>query len=107
MWHVEDVGDVILIFFECNAIYVKDVEDRSNRPKGCNAIYVEDVEDRSNTPKGCNALYVEDGKRTYRHIFYHTFLNMVSFECNAIYVKDVKDGKRTYTHILAHNFLNI
>ena len=31
---------------------------------------------------------VEDGKRTYRHIFYHNFLNMVSFECNAIYVKD-------------------
>ena len=75
-----------------------------------------------------DAMYVEDvenGKRTYRHIFYHTFLNMVSFECNAIYAKDVKDrsntpkgcnamyvedvedGKRTYTHILAHNFLNI
>ena len=60
---------------------------------------------------------VEDGKRTYRHIFYHTFLNMVSFECNpmyvedvedrsntpkgcnAMYVEDVEDGKRTYTHI--------
>ena len=82
MWNVEDVGDVILIFFECNAIYVKDVKDRSNTPKGCNAMYVEDVKDvkdRSNTPKGCNAIYVED----------------------------VKDGKRTYTHILAHNFLNI
>ena len=70
-------------------------------------------------------MYVEDGKRTYRHIFYYTFLNMVSFECNAIYVEDVKDrsntpkdcnamyvedveeGKRTYTQILAHNFLNI
>ena len=51
MWHVEDV---ILIFFECNAIYVKDVKDRSNTPKGCNAMYVEDV---------------EDGKRTYTHIF--------------------------------------
>ena len=59
-------------------MYVEDVEDRSNTPKGCNAMYVEDVEDRSNTPKGCNAMYVED----------------------------VKDGKRTYTHILAHNFLN-
>ena len=35
------------------------------------------------------------GKRTYRHIFYHTFLNMVSFECNAIYVKDVKDRSNT------------
>ena len=38
----------------------KDVEDRSNTPKGCNAMYVEDVEDRSNTPKGCNSMYVED-----------------------------------------------
>ena len=35
----------------------------------CNPMYVEDVEDRSNTPKGCNAMYVEDGKRTYTHIF--------------------------------------
>ena len=67
-----------MVLFECNVIYVEDVEDRSNIPKGCNAMYVKDVEDRSNTPKGCNAMYVED----------------------------VKDGKRTYTHILAHNFLN-
>ena len=67
MWHFEDVGDVILIYFECNAIYVEDVKDRSNTPKGCNAMYVKDV---------------KDGKRTYRHIFYHTFLNMVSLECN-------------------------
>ena len=67
-----------MVSFECNAIYVKDVKDRSNTPKGCNAMYVEDVKDRSNTPKGCNAVYV----------------------------KDVEDGKRTYTHILAHNFLN-
>ena len=56
-------------------MYVKDVEDRSNTPKGCNAMYVEDVEDRSNTPKGCNAIYVEDGKRTYTHILAHNFLN--------------------------------
>ena len=71
-----------MVSFECNAIYVKDAEDRSNTPKGCNAMHVEDVKDvkdRSNTPKGCNAMYVED----------------------------VEDGKRTYTHILAHNFLNI
>ena len=68
-----------IVSFECNAIYVKDVKDRSNTPKGCNAMYVKDVKDRSNTPKGCNAMYVED----------------------------VKDGKRTYIHILAHNFLNI
>ena len=58
MWHVKDVGDVILIFIECNAIYV------------------EDIEVRSNTPKGCNAMYVEDGKRTYTHIFAHNFLNI-------------------------------
>ena len=96
--------------------------------KHCILKHVGDVGDRSSTPKGCNAIYVRDirdGKRTCRHIFYHTFLNMVSFECNAIYVEDVKDrsntpkgcnamyvediedGKRTYTHILAHNFLNI
>ena len=43
------------------------------------SIYVRDVEDRSNTPKGCNAMYVEDvedGKRTYTHIFAHNFLNI-------------------------------
>ena len=58
MWHIEDVRDVNLIFFECNAIYVKDVEDRSN------------------TPKGCNAMYVKDGKRTYKCIFAPNFLNI-------------------------------
>ena len=37
---------------------------------------VKDVEDISNTPKGCNAIQdVEDGKRTYRHILAHNFLN--------------------------------
>ena len=61
MRYVEDVGDVILIFFECNDIYVKDVEDRSNIPKCCNAMNVEDV---------------QDGKRTYRHIYAHNFLNI-------------------------------
>ena len=58
MWHVENVGDVILIFFECNAIYVEDVKDRSNTHQGCNAMYVEDV---------------EDGKRTYAHITFLIF----------------------------------
>ena len=67
-----------MVSFECNAIYVEDVKDRSNIPKGCNAMYVGDVKDRSNTPNGCNTMYV----------------------------KDVEDGKRTYTHILAHNFFN-
>ena len=48
-----------------NAIYVEDVKDRSNIPKGCNAMYVgdvKDVKDRSNTPKSCNAMYVGDVK---------------------------------------------
>ena len=67
-----------MVSFVCNAMYVEDVEDRSNTPKSCNTMYVEDVEDRSNIPKGCNTMYV----------------------------RDVEDGKRTYTHILAHNFLN-
>ena len=43
----------------CMLKHVKDVEDRSNTPKGCNAMYVEDV---------------EDGKRTYRHTFIIPFL---------------------------------
>ena len=37
----------------------------------CILKHVKDVEDRSNTPKGCNAVYVEDikdGKRTYTYI---------------------------------------
>ena len=50
-----------MVSFECNAIYVKDVKDRSNTPKGCNAMYVEDV---------------EDGKRTYTHILAYNFLNI-------------------------------
>ena len=45
MWHVKDVRDVILVVFVYNAIYVEDVKDRSNTPKGCNVMYVGDVED--------------------------------------------------------------
>ena len=50
-----------MVSFECNAIYVEDVKDRSNTPKGCNAMYVEDV---------------KDGKRTYTHSLVHNFLNI-------------------------------
>ena len=32
-----------MVSFECNAIYVEDVKDRSNIPKGCNAMYVGDL----------------------------------------------------------------
>ena len=115
MWHVKNLGDVILIFFECNAIYAKDVEDRSNTSRGCNAMYVEDVKDGKRTythifvqgkwhVKGvrdvilifskCNAIYVKDRSNTPRGF-------------NAMYVKDIEDAKRTYTYIFAHNFLNI
>ena len=103
----------------CMSKHVKDVEDRSNTPKGCNAMLcmsrmskmhsiecieyctkdqsnVKDVKDRSNTPKGCNAMYVEDVEDR----------SNTPKGCNAMYVGDVEDGKRTYTHILAHNFLN-
>ena len=39
---------------------------------------------------------VEDGKRTYRHTFIDTFLNMVSFECPILsYVEDVEDRSNT------------
>ena len=50
-----------MVSFKCIAIYVQDIEVRSNTPKGCNAMYVEDV---------------EDGKRTYTHILAHNFLNI-------------------------------
>ena len=56
---MEDVRDVILILFKCNAIYFKDMGDRSNTPKGCNAMCVEDI---------------EEWKRTYTHIFAHNIL---------------------------------
>ena len=47
-------------------------------------------------------MYVEDGKRTYRYIFYHTFLNMVLFECNAIYVKAVKDRSNNLMAVILY-----
>ena len=100
MWHVKDVRDVILIFCECNAIYVEEVEDRSNTPKGCNAMYVKDV---------------EDGKKNiHTHIFAHNFLNIQpmlkidQIHLRAVmpmYVEDIKDGKRTYTYIFAQHHL--
>ena len=43
-------------------MYVKDVKDRSNTPKGCNAMYVEDVKDRSNTPKAVMLCMSKRGK---------------------------------------------
>ena len=56
-----DVGGVEIHSIECIEYCTK---DQSN---------VKDVEDRSNTPKGCNAMYVgdvEDGKKTSTHTFW-------------------------------------
>ena len=79
-----------MVSFECNAIYVEDVEDRSNIPKGCNAMY---VEDRLNTPKGCNAMYVEDVADGKEHT--HTFWLITSLILNgfSIQKKFWKAGK--------------
>ena len=38
----------------------------------------------------CMSKMLKMGKE-HTDTFYHTFLNMVSFECNAIYFKDVED----------------
>ena len=68
-------------------MYVEDVEDENTHTflfitsliiNGF-SIWKKHVKDRSHTPKGCNTMYVEDiedGKRTYRHIYAHNFLNI-------------------------------
>ena len=38
--------------------------------EGCNAMYVEDVEDRSNTPKARNSKYVEDVEDGNIHTYF-------------------------------------
>ena len=81
-------------------MYVEDVEDGSNAPKGCNPMYVEDVEDGSNAPKGCNAMYVKDVKDVKDR-------SNTPKGCNAMYVEDVEDGKRTYRHTFIIPFLNV
>ena len=103
----------------CMLKHVKDVEDRSNTPKGCNAMYVEDiktshnrcllkyvedVEDRSNTHKGCNAMYVEDVEdiKTSHNRCLLKYVEDVKDRsnthkgCNAMYVKDVEDIKTSH-----------
>ena len=82
-----------------NSMYVEDVEDRSNTPKGCNAMY---VEDRSNTPKGCNAMLCMSKMHSIECIEYCTKdqSNVKDVEdrsntpkgCNAMYVEDVEDA---------------
>ena len=70
---VEDILQILSDFKALNTMYVEDVEDRSNTPKGCNAMY---VEDRSNTPKGCNAMYVKDIKTSHNR-FLTDFLEFI------------------------------
>ena len=71
-----------MVLFECNAIYVKDVEDRSNTPNGCNAFTTKEtsvvngtVHPRSMTDdvidiccKSYSTLQVNDYGVNYRHI---------------------------------------
>ena len=40
-------------------------------------MYVEDVKDTSNTPKGCNAMYVEDVRQMGKALTYTVFDGMV------------------------------
>ena len=84
-------------------MYVEDVGDRSNTPKGCNAMCVRDVEDRSNTPKGCNAMYVGRCQKIDQIHLRAVMLCMSEMSkidqntpkgCNAMYVGDVKDRSK-------------
>ena len=68
-----------MVSFECNAIYVKDVEDRPNTPKGCNAMYVKDV---------------KDGKRTYTHTFW--FITSLIFNGFSIWKRSEKLRYRAF-----------
>ena len=47
------------------------------------------------------------GKEHTDTFFYHTFLNMVPFECNAIYVEDVEDRSNTSKSQLSKTFLGL
>ena len=141
-----------MVSFECNPMYVEDVEDRSNTPKAVmlcmskmskmskiDQIHLRAVilcmskmskmgKEHTHTfwlitslilngfsirrsfgklrlksfpTLPSNPMYVEACRRCLRwekniqtH-FYHTFLNMVSFECNPMYVEDVEDRSNT------------
>ena len=138
-----------MVSFECNPMYVEDVEDRSNTPKAVmlcmskmskmskiDQIHLRAVmlcmskmskmgkehthtfwlitslilngfsirkkfwkaETESFPTIPSNPMYVEACRRWEKNIqthFYHTFLNMVSFECNPMYVEDVEDRSNT------------
>ena len=62
-----------MVSFECNAMYVEDVEDRSNTSKGCNAMYVKDVEDRSNNLRAVMLCMLKMSKMGKEHT--DTFLS--------------------------------
>ena len=48
-------------------------------------MYVEDVKDRSNTPKGCNAMYVMMSKMGKEHT--HTFWLITSLILNGFSIR--------------------
>ena len=74
-----------MVSFECNPMYVEDVEDRSNTPKGCNAMYVKDVEDTSNTPKTVMLCMSKMSKMGKEHT--HTFWLITSLILNGFSIR--------------------
>ena len=91
----------------------------------CNPMYVEDVEDRSNTPKAvmlCMSKMSKMGKEHTHTFWLITSLILNGFSIrkkfwkaetesfptipsNPMYVEDVEDGKRTYRHTFIIPFL--
>ena len=108
---VKDVKDRSNTPKGCNAMYVEDVEGGKRTYTHILAhnflstygfsIQKKKVETESFPTIPSNPMYVEACRRCRRwekniqtH-FYHTFLNMVSFDCNPMYVEDVKDRSNT------------
>ena len=77
--HAHNFLNIQPIFNPQKVLESGDSELSNHTIQYCLLKHVEDVKDRSNAPKGCNAVYVKDvkdGKRTYRHIHAHNFLNI-------------------------------
>ena len=69
-------------------MYVEDVKDTSNTPKGCNAMYVEDVKDvkdTSNTPRAVMLCMSKMSKMGKEHT--HTFWLITSLILNGFSIR--------------------
>ena len=51
-------------------MYVEDVEDRSNTPKGCNAMYVGDVEDQIHLSRAVMLMKMSKMGKEHTHTFW-------------------------------------